>query len=315
MDIALKQRLVGATVLVALGVIFIPMLLDGPNGSGAERQSIRIPTPPDHRYQSRLLPVDPQPVAIDPEPSAALARFEQAPGSSEPIVAPAAIDRLMLPAGEATHRSTAAPSAAEQKPTAAINTSLGAPNSAKTDSAKTAAAKSAAAESTSAKTWILQLGSFGNAANAARLVESLQQQSFAGYQQKVAVGEVSMYRVLIGSWASKDLAAEAGAKVSDKFPKLDISVRQVDAATGKPLLVLAPGAAWMVQVGSFSQYNNALALRDKLRAGGFAAAIETTAKPNYKVLVGPSLSRAGAELMRDRLKREFAINGIVLGHP
>ena len=31
MDSVLKQRLVGAVVLVALGVIFIPMLLEGPD--------------------------------------------------------------------------------------------------------------------------------------------------------------------------------------------------------------------------------------------------------------------------------------------
>jgi len=31
MDFLLKQRLIGAIVLVALGVIFIPLLLEGPN--------------------------------------------------------------------------------------------------------------------------------------------------------------------------------------------------------------------------------------------------------------------------------------------
>lgn len=43
MDLALKQRLVGATVLIALAVIFLPMLLDG---SGTpERLDVEVEIP------------------------------------------------------------------------------------------------------------------------------------------------------------------------------------------------------------------------------------------------------------------------------
>ncbi len=44
---ALKQRLVGAIVLVALAVIFVPMLLDGDGRQAGERVSVEIPESPD----------------------------------------------------------------------------------------------------------------------------------------------------------------------------------------------------------------------------------------------------------------------------
>ena len=47
MDIALKQRLVGASVLIALAVIVLPMLLGGrPEGTVTESRNIEIPEQP-----------------------------------------------------------------------------------------------------------------------------------------------------------------------------------------------------------------------------------------------------------------------------
>ena len=47
MDASLKQRLVGAVVLVALAVIFLPMLVKGPApDSGVSNVSMRIPAEP-----------------------------------------------------------------------------------------------------------------------------------------------------------------------------------------------------------------------------------------------------------------------------
>src|SRR5919109_3280343 len=48
----LKQRLVGATVLVGLGVIFIPMLLDNSGNSGVSESAIKIPARPSDSFTS-----------------------------------------------------------------------------------------------------------------------------------------------------------------------------------------------------------------------------------------------------------------------
>jgi len=47
MEKELQQRILGAIVLVALGVIFIPALLDGSGYRSREERSIEIPPPPE----------------------------------------------------------------------------------------------------------------------------------------------------------------------------------------------------------------------------------------------------------------------------
>lgn len=59
MDDALKQRLVGAAVLVAVGVIFVPMILDGPPDFGTETAALEIPPRPNHPVHTRVLPLEP----------------------------------------------------------------------------------------------------------------------------------------------------------------------------------------------------------------------------------------------------------------
>ena len=57
MDPALRQRLIGAAVLILLAVIFVPMLLDGPPPEVDTREvSLDIPPQPT---ETRRLPVEP----------------------------------------------------------------------------------------------------------------------------------------------------------------------------------------------------------------------------------------------------------------
>lgn len=66
MDPALKQRLIGAAVLVALAVIFLPMLLKGPApDGGASHVPLDMPAEPDRRFETRELPLVPQPRTPD----------------------------------------------------------------------------------------------------------------------------------------------------------------------------------------------------------------------------------------------------------
>lgn len=54
MDPQLKQRLVGAVVLVSLGVIFIPALLDGSGYRSRHERSIEIPEEPKYPPLTQL---------------------------------------------------------------------------------------------------------------------------------------------------------------------------------------------------------------------------------------------------------------------
>ena len=51
MDTALKQRLIGAVVLVALAVIFLPMLIKGPApDSGVSDVPLAVPASPNGEF-------------------------------------------------------------------------------------------------------------------------------------------------------------------------------------------------------------------------------------------------------------------------
>jgi DedD protein len=71
MDIALKQRLVGASVLIALAVVVLPMLLGGrPEQVAQQRQKIELPPQPaELDFETRRYPIGETPAAAAPEPA------------------------------------------------------------------------------------------------------------------------------------------------------------------------------------------------------------------------------------------------------
>ena len=98
MDVKVKQRLIGALVLGALAVIFIPMIVIGPESKGAADAAevpITVPDAPDGEFVTREIPLGPPvatptPVAegvtaADPaDPSAATIRLR----TSHPVTLP-----------------------------------------------------------------------------------------------------------------------------------------------------------------------------------------------------------------------------------
>ena len=80
----------------------------------------------------------------------------------------------------------------------------------------------------------------------------------------------------------------------------------------KPNLV-----SWDVQVGSFSQSKNAIALRDKLRRKRYKAFVESTkvnGKTTWRVRVGPEIKRETAEILAQKLKTEEKLPASVFKH-
>jgi cell division septation protein DedD len=106
MDTALKQRLIGAVVLVALAVIFLPMLIKGPApDSGVSDVPLDVPQAPDGQFETRELPL----VAPGEVPNSGAVGLERAP-SADPSGAPSdpatgtaasATDGQRLPAADA----------------------------------------------------------------------------------------------------------------------------------------------------------------------------------------------------------------------
>ena len=94
--------------------------------------------------------------------------------------------------------------------------------------------------------------------------------------------------------------------------------KKSDTKVEKPPISKKGVKAWVVQVGSFEQQKNALALRDKLRKRNFRAfveAIKTNGSWKYRVRVGPEVRRSSSESSQKALLKKLKINGVVMGHP
>ena len=54
MEVTLKQRLIGAVVLIALAVIFVPMILDGSGWKKSVVSNIKVQPEPKFTFESEL---------------------------------------------------------------------------------------------------------------------------------------------------------------------------------------------------------------------------------------------------------------------
>ena len=66
METTLKQRLIGAVVLIALAIIFVPMILDGPDPQDSTVVEMEVPVAPKFSFESEL----PDPAPLDNLPEA-----------------------------------------------------------------------------------------------------------------------------------------------------------------------------------------------------------------------------------------------------
>lgn len=192
MERQLKERIVGATVIVALGIIVIPWLLDGPaQSSRPVEQAIDLP-PADQPGRTYTIPLDPgagRPVQVDtgnggqPVPARPGAGAVQRLAREEVTAPVVQSDPQPGRAGEqpAQPPPRPAPPPAEPPP----------------QPAATAAANGA---------WTVQVGSFSQADNAQTLQRRLASEGFEAFVSRVATDAGTMHRVRVGPVPEREAA-------------------------------------------------------------------------------------------------------------
>ena len=206
MDFVLKQRLVGAVVLVALGVIFIPMLLEGPDDTLVPEldQLPELVDPAPSRPLDAFPTMDTLPVSPDTSVLAADAAPEAAPEADseslpepEPLPAP---EFQPEPESEPEPEVQAAPAAAEP-------------------AAPAPAPQEPAAEPEAGPlgSWVVQVGSFSSQQNAVGLRDKLRQGGFTTQVEKVRVAGKTHYRVRVGPFLERDEAEQKRKQLAGKF--------------------------------------------------------------------------------------------------
>ncbi|MBB5015814.1 SPOR domain-containing protein [Rehaibacterium terrae] len=319
MDTALKQRLIGAAVLVALAVIFLPMLLEGPApDGGASHVPLEMPAPADRRFETRELPLVPPTPVGDAAPAAPAAdpddpnRIVTVDADDAPRQDALADDPATAPVDLTARVTAPAPATPQPQPQSA------APAPAAPAPTPPAAEMLHAAQA--GGRYVVNLGSYTNQANARALVDALKASQLPAYAEEVTIGSQRGLRVRVGPYeqrASAESARLRALRVRDDVPA---TVVALDAATPAPSQAAAGGVAagFAVQVGAFRTEADAIALRDRLRNGGFVAfseRVQTESGTLYRVRVGPEPDRAAAERLRDRVNERFRLNGMVVAHP
>lgn len=200
MNIQLKQRLVGAIVLVALAVIFIPMLLPGAGNLTGSISGSNIPPEPDYRFS----PIPPAPKAP------AMATAPNMPMSDEALSKAASSESQADKSVDAPLKSAAL--SPKPKPTASASIAKKPLPNKKPTVVKTVPSK---AKPPTASGWVVQVGSFSSSRNARALRDKLRKQGHASFVEETNAASGAVYRVRVGPQVSRKSAERLRQKLAE----------------------------------------------------------------------------------------------------
>ncbi len=185
MEKTMKERIIGAIVLVAVAVLIVPVFLDGPPGDG-EIISEVIPLPGQSDQKTQTIVLDRDRKEPVPVPSAAAPdRREQGPATT------ASAPRKSAPASQ---EDTSQPQRSQDRPDSATATPL------------------TSAGSTTGM-WAVQLGSFSNPQNAEKLAADLRAQGFAAFLSQRSTSSGELHRVRVGPQKDREAAEAMAARL------------------------------------------------------------------------------------------------------
>ncbi|KAF1709393.1 sporulation protein [Pseudoxanthomonas kalamensis DSM 18571] len=310
MDSSLKQRLIGAVVLIALAVIFLPMLIKGPApDSGVSDVSMRVPdAPADDFVEIPLGPVGelPQGGAVGLDPSA--------PAT---VTATPATDAVATPGAQAP-MLPAATAAGDYA------VSFGAYATTSDADAVVARLKQSqlpgfrVADTLNGKTvYRVRIGPYADRAEA----EVVRLQAVK-VRSDVNAQVIALDAEPESPPASPQVAVAATEAPAVKSePPKPAAAAPATAAPPKPAPEPARSTAtvgFAVQLGAFASASDANALRDRVRGAGFSAFVEpvrTDKGTLQRVRVGPVASRDEAEKLKAQIAAKTGIAGMVRSHP
>lgn len=210
MDRRVKERLVGATILLMLVVLIVPELLSGPKRAGGEPPASRgLPsqtvTVEVHTHATTREPAQSVVPASAPAPVDVATASSAVPTSGTPAEAPTPAGASPTIRAPGAAVPAAAPSATAPSATA--------PSATAPSATLPSAAAPATAAGAPAGVWAVQFGSFKDQANADKLVRELKGAGYAVYVSSSGFGTAARYRVRMGPLADRDAAERAIAKL------------------------------------------------------------------------------------------------------
>ncbi|MGV7181761.1 MULTISPECIES: SPOR domain-containing protein [Xanthomonas] len=348
MDTALKQRLIGAIVLVALAVIFLPMLVKGPApSSGVADVPLEAPAAPANgEFETRELPLvtpgnapaggalgmagAPAPVQNNPD-AADLAAPSSTPSAPEVAAGNYAVN-FGAYATSADADAVIARLKQAQLPGFSEKTQInGRPawrvrvgpyaDQAQAESARLQAVK--VRSDVNAQVVTLDANAAapapapavkpGSSVAAASTTAPTKTESLPPEPAKPVAAAPKPAEVAKPVPAKPEVTKPAPAK-----PELAAKPEPAKPVATAPAAPAASAVGFAVQLGAFGRAEDADALRDRVRAAGFSAFVEqvrTDKGALNRVRVGPVANRSDAEQLRAQLAAKVGISGMVRPHP
>ena len=111
---------------------------------------------------------------------------------------------------------------------------------------------------------------------------------------------------------------EAASAITESAPKLETKTAPVEKPAKDPAAADKITQAWVVQVGTFSNTDNANHLRDKLKSRGHTVHTESVTLAGKKALrlrVGPFRDKEQAVKAQAQIRKELHVQGVVQSYP
>lgn len=325
----MKTRLLGAFVLIALAVLFVPMFFSStpPTAAGDQAVSLAIPPAPDRDLQTRTMSLNPDAPASG--------------GTSAPVIparsqstAAASSDRLATvdiasrrPHDVEMEPNAAAPAApAHTTPSATAKPDQSTAGETKTIEARAASASPDSAGTAARGSYTLNLSAYSNA-GAQRLIQKVRALGYPVAGAPIQQGGKTLTLVTAGPFDTRTAAEAARLKITQRIPgapahlESGASDQHGDVAAAPavaPAAAPARAGGFAVQVAAMGSQADAAALRDKLRAAGFDGftdSVKSSGRTLWRVRAGPQIQRADAERVRDQIKAKLGMSGNVVSVP
>ncbi len=180
METTLKQRLIGAAVIIALAVIFVPMILDGSGQRESVAINIDVPPEPKFTFESEL----PDPKQLDELPV-----LEKSIGSDS---IQTSVDEKIESKTQSVPDKVSSPKIVEATANhIKVNPSLNA--------------------------WAVQVAAFGEKDKALVLKEKLLASNYSAFTEKSANGSKVLYRVKVGPELKRENAEKLRDKIEKEY--------------------------------------------------------------------------------------------------
>ena len=216
MDRSLKERVIGASVLVVLAVWLIPWVLDGPVPD-AETGAVQAPSAERSApLRTQTIRLDGQQVASEPAGETDIPATPVAQGSEDDSGDLVDITATTLPDAPATPSMRATTEVELDAPSA--NASVVAANAPRQVVSEPSAPASVTTAATTVPAatgpgWFVQVGSFADEENARRLAGRLADAGFTARLYPHTSGGRQMYRVRVGPQPDRDGADEIASSL------------------------------------------------------------------------------------------------------